>query len=228
MNGTLVNGLAIMAGSLIGIVLKTGFIKNRSESIISVVGLSVFLIGIQGALEVENVLLLIVSLAIGFFIGEVIDLDRWFNRFGEQVERRFSKSKDGKFAQGFVSASLLFGVGAMAIVGSFESGLFQNETILYTKSTLDFISSIVFASSFGWGVFFSSIPIVLYQGVLTLASASLSVFLSSQLILELSSLGSVMIMALGLNMMGVTKFKVANLLPSLIVIVLFSSILSLV
>lgn len=228
MNGTLINGLAIMAGSLIGIVLKTGFIKDRSDSIISVVGLSVFLIGIQGALKVENIVLLIVSLAIGFLIGEIIDLDQIFNHFGEEVERRFTKSKDGRFAQGLVSASLLFGVGAMAIVGSFESGLFQNESILYTKSTLDFISSIVFASSFGWGVFFSSIPVVIYQGVLTLASASLSVFLSSQLIMELSTLGSVMIMALGLNMMGVTKFKVANLLPSLIVIVLISSIMSLV
>lgn len=228
MNGTVVNGLAIMAGSLIGIVLKAGFIKKRSESIISVLGLSVFLIGIKGALEVQDVLLMIVSLALGFLLGEIIDLDKIFNQFGERVETQFIKSNDGKFAKGFVSASLLFGVGAMAIVGSFQSGLFQDETILYTKSTLDFITSIVFASSFGWGVFFSSLPIVLYQGTLTVLSASLSVFLTSQLILELSSLGSVMIMALGLNMMGVTQFKVANLLPSLLVIVLLNRLMSLI
>jgi uncharacterized membrane protein YqgA involved in biofilm formation len=228
MNGTLVNGLAIMAGSLIGIVLKTGFIKNKSDSIISVVGLSVFVIGVKGALEVQDVLLMIVSLALGFLLGEIIDLDAKFTLFGSSIEKRFTKSKDGKFAQGFVAASLLFGVGAMAIVGSFQSGLFQDETILYTKSTLDFISSIVFASSFGWGVFFSFIPVVLYQGILTLASASLSVLLSEQLITELSTLGSVMIIALGLNMMGITKFKVANLLPALGVIVVIGSIMSLI
>lgn len=228
MNGTLVNGLAIMAGSLIGIVLKAGFIKQRSDSIISVVGLAVLLIGIKGALEVQNVLLLIVSLTLGYLMGEIIDLDKLLNQFGLRLERKFSQNSDGKFAQGFVSASLLFGVGAMAIVGSFQSGLFHDETLLYTKSTLDFISSIVFASSFGWGVFFSSIPIVLYQGLLTLMSASLSVFLTQNLILELSSLGSMMIMALGLNMMGLTQFKVANLLPSLGVIIVLSSLLSLI
>lgn len=226
MNGTLVNGLAIMAGSLIGIGLKTGFFKDKSDSIIGALGLMVFLIGVQGVVNSQDLLVLIVSIAIGVLIGEVLQLDEAMNRFGLNMEKRFAKGSDGKFAQGFISSTLLFGVGAMAIVGSLQSGLHGNETILYTKSTLDFVTSIVFASTFGWGVFFSAIPILIYQGLLTLFSVLISSWLSETLIVDLSSVGSLLIMALGLNMVGATRFKVANLLPSLGVIILVRLALS--
>lgn len=225
MNGTIVNTVAIMLGSLMGIVLKTGFFKDKSQSIISALGIIILIIGIQGAIKADNVLLLIVSLALGVVIGEYVKLDDLMNRFGLWMEIKLSKNSDGKFAEGFVTASLLFGVGAMAIVGSLESGLHGNESILYTKSLLDFVSSIVFASSFGWGVFFSAFPILLYQGFLTLMSVAMSTFLNEIIISDLSTMGSVLIIALGLNMMGAAKFKVANLLPSLLVIIVIRMVL---
>ena len=228
MNGTLVNGLAIMLGSLGGIVLKTGFFKEKSQSIISALGLIILVIGLQGVINTKDLLVLIVSLALGVVVGEMVKLDDWMNRFGFWMESKFAKGHDGRFAEGFVTSTLLFGVGAMAIVGSLESGLHGNESILYTKSLLDFVSSVVFASSFGWGVFFSAIPIVLYQGVLTLLSVVLSTFLSEIVITDLSTMGSILIMALGTNMMGATRFKVANLLPSLLMIVLIRMALSLI
>lgn len=224
-NGTLVNTFAIMAGSILGIALKTGFFKTRSEAIINALGLIVLLIGIQGALDQPDILILIVSLALGIVLGELWDIDAKLNQFGQMIETKFTKHQDGRFAQGLVTATLLFGVGAMAIVGSLESGLNHNETILYTKSTLDFVSSIVFASTLGWGVFFSSFAILIYQGVLTLFSVAIAPYLTTILIHDLSVVGSVLIIALGLNMVGATRFKVANLLPSLIVVMVIRGLL---
>ncbi len=228
MNGTIVNALTIMAGSLIGIGLKTGFFKEKSDVIISALGLMVLVIGIQGVLASTNFVLLIVSLALGIVIGEIFDIDKRFNHFVFSLEKKFVKKQDGRFSQGLISATLLFGVGAMAIVGSLESGLNGNETILYTKSTLDFVTSMVLASSFGWGVFFSFIPILIYQGALTVFSSLLSSYLSLELITNLSAMGSLMIMALAFNMMKITNFKVINILPSLILVIVFQMALSLV
>lgn len=225
MNGTIVNTLAIMAGSILGIVLKTGFFKTRSEVIINALGLIVLLIGIQGALDNPDILILIVSLALGIVLGELLDIDSKLNRFGQMIESKFTKNQDGRFAQGLVTATLLFGVGAMAIVGSLESGLNHNETILYTKSTLDFVSSIVFASTLGWGVFFSAFAILIYQGFLTLSSVAIAPYLNELIIHDLSVVGSILIMALGLNMMGATRFKVANLLPALGVVIVLRGLL---
>lgn len=228
MNGTLVNGLSIIAGSLIGLGLKTGFFKEKSDVIISALGLMVLVIGIEGTLASTNFVLLIVSLALGLVIGEMSELDRQFNHFVFALEKKFIKNQDGRFSQGLISATLLFGVGAMAIVGSLESGLNHNETILYTKSTLDFVTSMVLASSFGWGVFFSFIPIVIYQGSLTLFSSLVSPLLNADLITNVSAMGSILIMALGFNMMKLTNFKVLNMLPSLVFVIVFQIALSLV
>jgi uncharacterized membrane protein YqgA involved in biofilm formation len=222
MNGTVVNGLAIAVGSLIGMLLSNQFIKSRSERIISVLGLSVLVIGLQGVLTYQKLLSLIIALALGYLLGEWLNLEERIESLAKKVEKRFSRSQEGKFAQGFVTASLLFAVGAMAIVGSIESGLRGNETILYTKSLLDFMSSIIFASSYGLGVFFSSFVIVIYQGSLTLLSASIAPYLNEGLIRDISAIGSLLIMALGLNMMKATQFKIANLLPAIGVMVLLS------
>ncbi len=222
MNGTIVNGLAIAGGSLIGLFLSNQFIKSRSERIISVLGLSVVVIGLQGVIAYQKLLSLIIALAFGYLIGEFIDLEGKIERVAKRVEKRFSRSQEGKFAQGFVTASLLFAVGAMAIVGSIESGLRGNETILYTKSLLDFLSSIIFASTYGVGVLFSSFVIVIYQGSLTILSAWIAPYLSDGLISDISAIGSLLIMALGLNMMGATRFKIANLLPAILIMALLS------
>lgn len=228
MNGTFVNGLAIMAGALIGIALKTGFFKDKSEQIMGALGLAVMIIGLQGVIGYSDILVLIVSLAIGVLIGETLQIEAKLDRFGQKMEERFSRNQDGRFAQGLVSATLLFGVGAMAIVGSLESGLNYNETILYTKSLLDFVAAIVFSSTFGWGVFFSAFLIVFYQGSITLFSVLISSFLNETLIGDMSAVGSVLILALGLNMVKATRFKVANLLPSLVVAIVLRLILQVI
>lgn len=227
MNGTLVNGLAIALGGLIGLFLQKSLFKNLSDRLFSAIGLIIVVLGLQGVLDYgkevpTDMLVLIVSIALGTFLGEVLDLDGKINRFGLLIERKYAKGSNGKFAQGLVSATLLFAVGAMAIIGSLESGLLHKEVTLYTKSLLDFISSIVFASTFGIGVIFSAIPVVLYQGSITLLSGLIQPLLIAmpQLVFDLGAVGSLCILALGFNMIGATKFKVANLLPSLIVVVI--------
>ena len=228
MNGTLVNGIAIIVGSFIGIVLKSGFIKAKSKAIMGALGLSTLIIGFQGVINYANVLLLIVALALGVLMGEFLKLDDHINHFAYALEKRFAKGSDSTFAQGFVTASILFGVGAMAIVGSLESGLRQNETILYTKSLLDFISSIVFASTYGWGVLFSAFVIVIYQGAITLLSTYVAPVMTDMLITDISAVGSALIIAIGLNMLEMTKLKLANFLPAIGVMIILSYGLSLI
>lgn len=225
MNGTIVNTVAIILGSLIGISLKSGFIKEKSNAIMGALGLSVIIIGLQGVIQYESPLKLIVALALGVLIGEVLDLDNLINRFARRLEKRFTSSEEGRFAQGFVGASILFGVGAMAIVGSIQSGLESNETILYTKSMLDFISSIVYASTFGWGVLFSGFVILIYQGTITLLSSVIAPFLNEVVIADIGAIGSALVMAIGLNMLNITKLKLANFLPSIFVVILISFLL---
>ena len=228
MNGTLVNGIAIIVGSIIGIVLKSGFIKAKSKAIMGALGLSTLIIGFQGVINYANVLLLIVALALGVLIGEFLKLEDHINHFAFALEKRFAKGSDSTFAQGFVTASILFGVGAMAIVGSLESGLRQNETILYTKSLLDFISSIVFASTYGWGVLFSAFVIVIYQGTITLLSTFVAPVMTDMMITDISAVGSALIIAIGLNMLEMTKLKLANFLPAIVVMIVLSYGLSLI
>ena len=228
MNGTLVNGIAIIVGSFIGIVLKSGFIKAKSKAIMGALGLSTLIIGFQAVIDYTNVLLLIVALALGVLMGEFLKLDDHINHFAYALEKRFAKGSDSTFAQGFVTASILFGVGAMAIVGSLESGLRQNETILYTKSLLDFISSIVFASTYGWGVLFSAFVIVIYQGAITLLSTFVAPVMTDMMITDISAVGSALIIAIGLNMLEMTKLKLANFLPAIVVMIVLSYGLSLI
>lgn len=228
MNGTLVNGLAIVIGSTIGIGLKSGFIKSKSKAIMSALGLSTLIIGFQGVINYANVLLLIVALALGVLIGEFMNLEDHLNRLAFALEKRFAKGSENSFAQGFISASILFGVGAMAIVGALESGLRQNETILYTKSLLDFISSIVFASSYGWGVLFSAFVIVIYQGSITLLSTFVAPVLTDLMITDISAVGSALIIGIGLNMLEMTQLKLVNFLPAIVVMVLLSQVMSLI
>lgn len=220
MNGTLVNGIAIAVGGLLGLFLQQSLFKRVSERLMMAIGLVVFVIGLQGVIAYPDLLILILSIAIGAYLGEVWDLDGWMNRFGKAAETQFAKGSDGRFATGLVSASLLFAVGAMAIVGSLESGLRGEETTLYVKSLLDFIAAIVFASTFGVGVIFSAIPVMVYQGSITLLAVFIAPYLTPQIIADLTAVGSLCIMALGTNMIGATKFKVANLLPALILPVL--------
>lgn len=227
MLGTIVNCIAIIIGCLLGLIVKGRLSERISTTIMSGLGLCVLYIGISGALKGEDTLLMIISIALGALIGEVIDVDRWLNRLGHYLESKIRK-KDGQtisIAEGFVTASLLFCVGAMAIVGALESGLKGNHETLFAKSLLDGISSIIFTSSLGIGVIFSAVTVLIYQGVIALGAGLLSSFLSSTVISNISSVGSILIIGLGLNMLGVTKIKIANLLPAVLLPILFGIIL---
>ena len=216
--GTLVNVAAIIVGSLAGLLLKKGLPERVSGMLNIAVGLCVAYIGIDGCLSGENMLVAVLSMVIGAVIGELLDLDGKLNRLGQAVQNRFAKGKGGEstIAQSFVSASLLFCVGAMAIVGSLQSGISGDHNTLYVKSILDGISSIVFATTLGGGVILSIIPLFIYQGAIALLAQFIAPHLSDAVIAEMTCVGSLLILALALNLLKITKIKVANLLPAVL------------
>jgi uncharacterized membrane protein YqgA involved in biofilm formation len=218
MLGTIVNTIAIAAGSLLGLLIKGGIPKRFNEIIMKALGLSVFYIGFSGSLKSTDTLLLILSLISGALIGELADIDKWLSNLGQTIENRFKKlGRGGSIAEGFVSASLLFCIGSMAIVGSIQSGLEGNHNMLFIKSMLDGITSIIYASSMGIGVIFSAAAVFIYQGTITLASGFLGNILQEAQIANITGIGSILIMALGLNLLEITKIKVANFLPAIFI-----------
>ena len=216
MTGTIVNVIAVILGSLIGLFLKKGIPLRFSDSIMKAVALCVIYIGIDGCMQGEKTLVTIISMAVGALLGELLKLDDRINSLGSKIEKKVSKNKENEstIAKGFVTASLLFCVGAMAIVGSLESGINGNHEILFSKSLLDFISSIIFSASMGIGVMFASAFVFVYQGAITLLAQFIGPYLSDVVIAEMTCTGSILIIALGLNMLGVTKLKVMNYVPA--------------
>ena len=225
MFGTIVNVISILIGCLIGGIAKGRIPENISKTIMHGLALCVIYIGVSGSLEGENTLLIIISIAIGALIGEIIDIDKILNNLGEYFERKFSKNKDSSIAQGFITSSLLFCVGAMAIVGSLESGLTGNHDTLIAKSMLDGISAVIFTSTLGYGVMLSAITVFVYQGSIALFASSISPILSDTVITNMTAVGSLLIMGLGLNMLKITNIKIANLLPSVVLPIILSFIM---
>lgn len=230
MLGTIVNTLAVLSGSIVGLFLKGGISKRFEDAIMKALGLCVLYIGIEGSLKGSDTLILILSLVIGVLVGEAIDLDALLNLLGEKIEKQFKKYNkgEGSIAEGFVAASLLFCVGSMAIVGSIQSGLEGNHEILFVKSILDGITSIIYTSTMGIGVAFSAAAVFLYQGLITLASGFLGKVLVEMQIANIGAIGSVLIIALGLNLLEITKIKVANFLPAIFVPMIYYIIQGLV
>ncbi|MDR2784059.1 MAG: DUF554 domain-containing protein [Treponema sp.] len=216
MIGPLVNALAIAVCSLIGCFMVRGIPQRFEEIIKKAAGLAVVYIGLKGAFESRHTLLLIMSLVIGAFIGECINIDSFMNRFGGWAEKKLGMS-GGTFSKGFVSASILFCTGSMALVGSIQSGLQGNHETLFAKSILDGSMSIVFSASMGIGVLFSAIPVLAYQGGIALASMAISGLLTTDIITEMSAAGSLVITAIGFNFLGVKEIKVANLIPAMFI-----------
>jgi len=214
--GTIVNVIAVILGSSIGLILKKGIPQRFSDSVMKAVALCVLYIGIDGSLKGENTLITIISMVLGVLIGEFLRLDDGVNNLGKRLEDKVSKGKnsDGNIARGFVTASLLFCVGAMTIVGSLENDISGNHEILFSKSLLDFISSIIFSASLGIGVMFSAIFVFVYQGAITLLAQFIGPYLGDVVIAEMTCVGSLLIIALGLNMLGLTKLKVMNYIPA--------------
>lgn len=218
MLGVWANFFAVIAGGLLGTLLRGGIKEKYSQTINVGLALCVMLIGMSGALKTENTMLVIISIVIGSSLGELLRIESALDCLGDWAQKKFAKGDSG-FANGFVNATLLFCVGAMAVVGSLEAGLSNKPDTLLAKSALDGVSAIIFASSFGIGVVFSTIPMTIYQGGIALLAGVLAPLLTDALINEMSAVGSILIIALSLNMLGITKerIRVGNMLPAILV-----------
>lgn len=222
MLGVIVNVLAIAVGGTLGVLFKKVLSEKITQAMMMTLGLATFVIGLQGALKVEKHLLFVISLALGTAIGTIIDIDKYVNMFGDFLKKIFmSKSKNEsneKFAEAFANASILFAVGAMAVLGSINAGLKHDYNILFLKSTLDFVAAVMYASTFGIGVAFSSITILLFEGGIALFSSLLSFLAENDAMMnEFSAVGNLLVMVIGLNLIGATKVKLANMLPAIVI-----------
>ena len=229
MIGVFVNVATVLLGSTVGLLFRKGIPERISKAMMLAIGLCTLYIGIDGALEGSNTIVLILSMVVGTLIGTLIDIDDKINRIGQFIERKLKKEGEKtSIAEGFMTASLLFCVGAMTIVGSLNAGLTGDNTLIFTKSILDLISSCLLASTLGIGVMFAAIFVLIIQGGLVLLAGLLQGVLTDQaLIAEITCAGSVMIIGLGLNILGITKLKVANFLPALLLVPLFYRLIQL-
>jgi uncharacterized membrane protein YqgA involved in biofilm formation len=213
--GTVVNTLAIICGSLVGLGLRGGIPDRYKESVIAAIGLAVMLIGVKSALRTDALLTVIVSMALGSLAGEALGIEARLERLGHWIGGHFARGTDG-VARGFVTASLVFCVGAMAIVGSLESGLAGNHQTLYAKSLLDGVTSVVFASTLGIGVLFSALSVLVYQGAITLSAAMLKPLLTTVVVEQMTAVGGLLILAIGFNILGVRRLRIGNMLPAIL------------
>lgn len=219
MLGTVVNTASILVGGGIGSSLGNGLSKKYSEALLNAVSASVIVIGLKSALATNNILLMICSMAIGSLIGEFLCIEDKLNSFSELLEKRFSGSNN--IAEGFVTATLIYCVGAMSIIGSIESGVSNNNTTLFAKSVLDGVSAIVFSSTLGIGVPLAAISVFIYQGSITLLASLLVGHIPMQGLNELSAVGGLLVMIIGTNVLKITNIKVGNMLPAVFVPLLY-------
>ena len=229
--GTIINALAILAGGVLGI-LGRRFLKERyQDTIIKATGFSVVFLGAagtlskmlgvtaDGSLTVNGSMLMILSLAVGALLGEIVDLDAQFERFGEWLKHKTGSDGDNQFTNGFVAASLTVSIGAMAVIGSIQDGIYGDHSTLVAKAVLDFIIVLIMASSMGKGCVFSFIPVAVLQGSMTALAAGLSGFMTDAVLDSISLVGNILIFCVGINLVWPKTIKVANLLPSLLVAV---------
>ncbi len=217
MLGTVVNTLAIVAGSLIGLFFRGGIPEAYTRTVMHAIGLAVLLIGVKSALASEALLLVILSLAVGSAVGEGLRIEDRLETLGRWVGRRVSRTDEGGIARGFVFTSLLYCVGAMAIVGAMESGLAGNHQTLYAKSILDGVGSILFASTLGVGVLFSAVSVFVYQGLITVSAAAIQPLLQPEVVAQMSAVGGLLIVGIGINLLELRKLKIGNMLPAVFV-----------
>lgn len=214
--GTLVNTATVLVGSTAGMLLGKGIPARISRALMLAVGLCTLYIGIGGCTD-GNTLVIILSLVLGTVIGEGLDLDRQVNRFGDWVERRLNHGDQQKpIAQGLVSASLLFCVGAMTVVGSLQSGLTGDHTTLYTKACLDLISSTILSSTMGLGVMLAAGVVLVLQGSIAMLAHLIAPLLSTAVVTDMTVVGSLLIIGLALNLLGITKLKIMNFIPAVL------------
>lgn len=214
MLGTIVNTIAIIVGSLVGLGFRGGIPDKYAATTIHAIALAVILVGLKGALKTDALLVVIFSMAVGSVVGERLCIEARLEALGGWIEGRFAHGGGG-IANGFVTASLIYCVGAMAIVGSLESGLAGNHQTLFAKSVLDGITAVIFAATLGVGVMFSAVSVLVYQGAITAAAGLLQPLLVPSVVAQMSSVGGLLIMAIGWNLLGVKKLRVGNMLPAI-------------
>lgn len=227
--GTIINTLLIVSGGLIGLFSTKLFKEGMADALQKVCGVSVIFISIAGAMEgmlkidgislkSTNALLVVISITLGTFIGELCGIEKGFEKFGEWLKIKTGNLKDQNFVSAFVTASLTVSVGAMAIVGSIQDGVSGNYTTLVIKGVLDFVIVLVLASFLGKGAIFSFIPVFVFEGLLTLLAHLIAPVLTDKAILYISFVGSILIFSVGINLVFGKKIRVANMLPSLIIV----------
>lgn len=219
MIGTLVNTAAVMGGGIIGLLLKKSMPERVTTIYFQAIGLFTLAIGASMAIEMEHILIVVSSLAIGSLLGEWWDLEKGAERVSDALKSRFRIGSE-KFTEGLVTSFLLFCVGSMTIIGTIQEGTGGSPDLLYTKSLMDFFSSILLASAFGMGVVFSAVPLFAFQAALTLLARYAGNFFTDSIILELTSVGGILLIGLGINILGIKKLRVMNMLPSLVIVVL--------
>ncbi|WML24337.1 DUF554 domain-containing protein [Neobacillus sp. OS1-33] len=227
--GTLVNGLLIVIGTLLGKLLNR-IPEGMKITVMYAIGLSVMVLGLQMGLKSENFLIVIISLVVGAVAGEALKLEDKLNDLGLWLEQKVGASNGkGSISEGFVTATLIFVIGAMAIIGALDSGIRGDHAVLYTKSLIDGFTALILTTTLGIGVIFSAIPVVLYEGLIALFATQIDRFvpqaLMDQFIVEMTATGGIMIFAIGLNLTGMVKIRVANLLPGIVVTGLIVTVL---
>ncbi|MCJ7458992.1 MAG: DUF554 domain-containing protein [candidate division Zixibacteria bacterium] len=223
MKGTLVNTATVIIGSLLGLAVGSRFTEKIKTIVMQALGLCTLLIGIRMALNTENILLVIGSLVLGGIVGELLRIEDGIEKIGDLIKLKV-KSESSTFVLGFVTASLVFCVGPMTIVGSIQDGVSGNADTLYAKSMLDGFASIAFASSLGVGVFFSSLTVLIFQGALTLLGRQLTFLLEPRILNELIATGGLIILGIGFYLLDIKRIKIGNFLPSLVFAVILALI----
>jgi uncharacterized membrane protein YqgA involved in biofilm formation len=230
--GTLINTGAVIIGGIVGLIIKTGLKKEMQDSLMRACGVATIFIGIagtlskmltvtSGVLETQKTMLLILSLVLGTAVGELFHLEGKMDGLGERIKKAAKREDDSRFVEGFVSVSLIICIGAMAIVGSIQDGVSGSYTMLAAKAVLDAIIVMVFASTFGIGAIFSAIPLFIYQGLITLIAALCGTFVTDAIVSDLAYIGSALIFCVGINIAFGKKFRVGNMLPAILVPIIY-------
>ena len=222
MVGVIINVAAVLAGGTLGLLLGGRVPQRLRETIMQGLALCILLIGAQGALETANVLAVIVCMVAGGLLGEALDIEKRLESLGALAERKFAHGgQNGRFAQGFITASLLFCVGAMAVVGSLNAGLTGDNSTLIAKAALDLVTAVFFAAALGPGVLLAAAAVLVYQGAIALMAGWLAPVLTDAIVTEMSAVGGLLIMGLSFNMLGMAKIRVGNLLPDIFLPILY-------
>ena len=216
--GSIVNALSVIIGSIIGIYFGSFLSEKIRKAIFHIIGLFTLVLGMHMSLKTNQFLILLVSLIIGTIIGESFSIEKGIESLSNKLKIKL-QSENKLFSEGLITAFLLYCVGSMTFVGSIEEGIHQDRTLMYTKSLMDGITSILLASSFGTGVLFSAMPLLIFQSTLTLGAIYFEAYLHPELITEISAVGGVIIIGIGLNILEITKIKVSNMLPALLLII---------